>query len=55
MVAGCLPQVLAENVGTSTKMLEMSYGKFMRADRRRILEAGEMQLDLPKSNVVGLR
>jgi integrase len=34
LLAGVQPQVVAENCGTSLRMLEQHYGKFMKADRR---------------------
>jgi integrase len=35
-------QVLAENCGTSVRMIEAHYGKFMKADRRRMLDAVDL-------------
>lgn len=37
LIAGVPAQVLAENVGTSVKMLESHYAKFLEADRRSAL------------------
>jgi len=37
LLAGVQPQVLAENVGTSLKMIEQHYGKFQATDRRAML------------------
>ena len=34
LLAGVNAQVLAENCGTSVKMIEKHYGKFLRSDRR---------------------
>ena len=34
LLAGVQPQVVAENCGTSLRMLEQHYGKFMKTDRR---------------------
>jgi integrase len=44
-------QLLAENTGTSVKMIERHYGKFIKDDRRRMLAAGAMQLDTGSGNV----
>lgn len=37
LLSGVQPQVLAENIGTSLKMIEKHYGKFMPKDRREML------------------
>ena len=42
------PQVIAENCGTSLRMLEQHYAKFMRADRRAMLERGQIKLEVPE-------
>ena len=34
LLAGVNAQVVAENTGTSVRMIEKYYGKFMKADRR---------------------
>lgn len=34
LLAGVQPQVVAENCGTSLRMIEKHYGKFLKADRR---------------------
>ncbi len=44
-------QLLAENTGTSVKMIEVHYGKFIKDDRRRMLAAAAMQLDTGSGNV----
>jgi integrase len=51
LVAGTVPQIVAENVGTSLRMIEQHYGKFARADRRAALERGALHLELPESNI----
>lgn len=38
--AGTPMQAIAENVGTSVRMIEKHYGKFLRQDKRSMLEAG---------------
>lgn len=42
LIAGVNVQVLAENCGTSVRMIEAHYGKFMAADRRRMLDAVDL-------------
>lgn len=37
LTAGVAPQVIAENCGTSIRMLERHYGKFMKSDRHKML------------------
>jgi integrase len=37
MAAGIAVQIIAENTGTSVRMIELHYGKFMPADRREML------------------
>lgn len=39
LLAGVAPQVIAENCGTSIRMIEKHYGKFTRTDRRQMLNA----------------
>ena len=39
LLAGVNIQVLAENMGTSVRMIEKHYGKFMQADRRTMFNA----------------
>jgi len=48
-------QMLAENAGTSVKMIEANYGKFFDADRRRLVEAGTAKLGLKRTIVTPLR
>jgi len=44
-------QILAENMGTSIRMLEVHYGKFMKQHRREIMNATASKLELPESNL----
>jgi len=39
LLAGVQPQVVAENTGTSLRMIEKHYGKFLRTDRRAMFNA----------------
>lgn len=39
LMAGVQPQVVAENTGTSLRMIEQHYGKFLKADRRAMFNA----------------
>ena len=39
LLAGVQPQVVAENCGTSLRMIEKHYGKFLKADRRAMFNA----------------
>ncbi|MEE9221424.1 MAG: site-specific integrase [candidate division NC10 bacterium] len=48
---GIPTQLLAENVGTSGRMIEKHYGKFIRDDRRRMLAEAAMQLDSDQSKL----
>jgi integrase len=38
LLAGVQAQVVAENCGTSLAMIEKHYGKFLRADRKAMLD-----------------
>ncbi len=38
LLAGVNIQVLSENTGTSVRMIERYYGKFLRADRRAMFD-----------------
>ncbi len=53
--AGVPAQIVAENVGTSVTMIEKHYGKFLPSEKRRWLERGRIELDVPESNVVNIR
>ncbi len=52
--AGVPPQIVAENVGTSVTMIEKHYGKFLPSEKRRWLAQGQLELDLPETNVVNI-
>jgi integrase len=39
LLAGVIPQALAENMGTSTRMLELHYAKFFRSDKRQMFNS----------------
>jgi integrase len=43
--AGMNLQLLAENLGTSIRMIEQHYGKFIAETRRELIEAGSFKLD----------
>lgn len=47
LLAGVQPQVVAENTGTSLRMIEQHYGKFMKEDRRAMFNA----VNLPEATV----
>ncbi len=49
--SGVPTQLLAENTGTSIRMIEIHYGKFIKDDRRRMLAAAGMRLDAGPRNV----
>ncbi len=49
--SGIPTQLLAENVGTSVRMIEKHYGKFIRDDRRRMLAEVAMRLDSDQSKL----
>jgi hypothetical protein len=42
LLAGIQAQVVAENCGTSVRMIEKHYGKFMGADRRDMINRVEL-------------
>lgn len=46
---------VAQNVGTGVAMIEKHYGKFMSDDRRKLLEGGEIKLEVPEAKVVNIR
>ncbi|MFM2044716.1 MAG: hypothetical protein RLY86_3292 [Pseudomonadota bacterium] len=52
LMAGMGPQLLAENMGTSVRMIELHYGKFTSAARRQMIEAAAPKLGLTVGNVV---
>jgi integrase len=49
--SGVPTQLLAENTGTSIRMIEIHYGKFIKDDRRQMLAAAGMRLDAGRRNV----
>ena len=51
ILAGMNLQLLAENMGTSIRMLELHYGKFIAASRRRLIEESSFKLGLTPGNV----
>jgi len=51
LLAGMNHQILAENMGTSIRMLEKHYGKFMQQDRRDAMNDTAFDLKLPTTNV----
>jgi len=53
--AGVIPQVVAENCGTSIKQIEDFYGHFKPDEKRAQLARGAFQLGVPQSNVVTMR
>src|SRR5262249_38977594 len=55
ILAGMNLKLLADNMGTSIKMLETHYGKFIAASRRKLIEESAFKLGLPESNVATMR
>ena len=51
LLAGMNMKLLAENMGTSIKMLELNYAKFLAASRRKLIEDHAFKLGLEPSNV----
>jgi hypothetical protein len=53
ILAGMNLKLLAENMGTSIRMLETNYGKFIASSRRKLIEESAFKIGLPKkkSNV----
>ncbi len=52
--AGIIVQVLAENLGTSALMIEKHYGKFLRSDRKQMIDAASPTVTLEPSKLVTL-
>ena len=52
--AGVPLLALAQNLRTSVAEIERSYGKFLAADRRALLERGAVDLGIEKSNIVSM-
>jgi hypothetical protein len=48
---GMHSQLLAENMGTSVKMIEDHYGKFFRQAKQHLIERSAVQLGLMASNI----
>jgi len=48
-------KLLAENCGTSVALIEKTYGKFMLASKRKLIEESAFKLGLPKPKVVALQ
>jgi integrase len=55
LVGGINMQLLAENMGTSVRMLEESYGKFTAASRRKLIEASAFRLGLSAPSVAPMK
>jgi hypothetical protein len=55
LVGGINMQLLAENMGTSVRMLEESYGKFTAASRRKLIEASVITLGLSAPTVAPMK
>lgn len=47
-------KMLAENMGTSIRMLELHYGKFIAGSRRKLVEESAFKLGLKPGKVMGL-
>ena len=45
--AGAPTQAVAENTGTSVRMIEKHYGKFLPSEKRKLLEPGRIKLEMP--------
>jgi integrase len=52
LLAGMNMQLLAENLGTSIRMIESNYGKFLAASRRKLIEQHGLKLGLRPSKKV---
>lgn len=55
LLAGMNLKLLAENLGTSVRMIEQYYGKFLASSRRTLIEASAPKLGLPVRNVTMMR
>lgn len=53
--AGVTLLALAQNLRTSVKEIEASYGKFDLRERRKLLDQGAVIFEVPSSNVVSMR
>jgi len=54
LLAGMNLKLLAENMGTSVRMLESNYAKFIAASRRKLVEESAFKLGLPRPKVIAL-
>ena len=48
-------KLLAENMGTSVRMIEKHYGKFVAAARQKLVEESAFKLGLRPNNVAAIR
>jgi integrase len=56
ILAGINLKLLAENLGTSIRMLEVHYGKFIAGSRRKLIEESSFKLGLkPTTNIRSIR
>lgn len=55
ILAGMNLKMLAENMGTSIRMLEQHYGKFIAASRRKLVEESAFKLGLEPPNIATMR
>ena len=55
IMAGINLKLLAENMGTSIRMLEIHYGKFIAVARRRLVEESAFKLGLKPGKVASMR
>jgi len=55
LMGGMQMQLLAENLGTSVKMIEENYGKFTKSARQALIEASAIKVEMPTTNIVALR
>lgn len=51
LLSGMNMQLLAENMGTSVRMIEQHYGKFIAASRRKLIEETAPKLGVKPSNI----
>jgi integrase len=54
ILAGMNLKLLAENMGTSIRMLEQHYAKFIAASRAKLIEDAAPKLGLPRSNIASM-
>ena len=55
--AGVPTLAIAQNVGTGVAQIEKHYGKFLADDRRKMLERGQIKLEVqePEGTVISIR